>query len=119
MFDTICTLPLTSDLFAQAIHPSQPILTVGLSSGHVQTFRLPADAHEHDSSSNNTSTSTTNGVGQIETTWRTKRHKGSCRSVAYSYDGEVIFSAGTDGVVKAASTATGQVGSKIGIVKDG
>lgn len=115
MFDTICTLPLTSDLFAQSLHPTEPILSVGLSSGHVHTFRLPAVAS--DSSEDGTSASET-GFGQIETTWRTRRHKGSCRCVDFSHDGDVLFSGGTDGLVKAASTRTGQVSSKIAIVRD-
>ena len=116
MFDAICTLPLTSDLFAQEIHPTEPVLSVGLSSGHVQTFRLPAVAND---SSEDGTASSEHGFGQIETTWRTKRHKGSCRCVEFSYDGEILFSAGTDGLVKAASTRTGQVSSKIAIVRDG
>ena len=115
MFDTICTLPLTSDLFAQGLHPTEPVLSVGLSSGHVQTFRLPDVASE--SSEDGTSASE-NGFGQIEMPWRTRRHKGSCRCVNFSHDGDIVFSAGTDGLVKAASTQTGQVSSKIAIVRD-
>ncbi len=83
MFDTICTLPLASDLFAQAIHPTDPIISVGLSSGHVQTFRLPAigdDGEDPDGAKD--------GVGKIVTQWQTRRHKGSCRSLAFSHDGE-------------------------------
>jgi len=115
MFDTICTLPLTSDLFAQALHPTEPVLAVGLSAGHAQTLRLPAAAN--DSNEDGTPASE-NGFGQIETSWRTRRHKGSCRCVDFSIDGEVLYSAGTDGLVKAASTTTGQVSSKIAIVRD-
>ncbi|MCJ1431811.1 WD repeat-containing protein jip5 [Xylographa pallens] len=109
MFDTICTLPLPSDLFAQAIHPTSPLLTVGLASGHVQTYRLPP------TTSSPTHATPKNGCGTIETSWRTKRHRGSCRSLAFSSDGDVLFSAGTDGIVKAARTETGRVEAKIGV----
>lgn len=121
MFDTICNLPLSSDLFAQAIHPTQPLVAVGLSAGHVQTFRLPPVAHSDDDSSSveDAATASENGFGQIETAWRTRRHKGSCRSLAYSLDGQCLYSAGTDGLVKAADTETGQVLSKINVPRIG
>lgn len=115
MFDSICTLPLHSDLFTQSIHPSEPILTVGLATGHVQTFRLPSLGGEDDGASANGTvlSEASDGKGHIDTIWKTRRHKGSCRSVVFGYGGDVVYSAGTDGLVKAASTETGQVTSKI------
>lgn len=148
MFDNICTLPLTADIFTQAIHPTLPILSVGLSSGHIQTYRLPSELAPTPTlttppTANNTtkpqpstpSLSSTNGTTSappsaltpphtsrrtsgagfdiIETLWRTRRHKGSCRSLVYSLDGYTLFSAGSDGVLKAADTHTGRVHSKI------
>jgi WD40 repeat protein len=117
MFDTVCTLPLTSDLFAQAIHPSEPIVSVGLASGHVQTYHLPAVAT--DESFDGDVTVSESGFGTIDTAWRTRRHKGSCRSLCFSADGSQLYSAGTDGLVKAADSQTGQVISKIAIPLDG
>jgi hypothetical protein len=113
MYENICSLPLTSDLFAQAIHPKEPLLAVGLSSGHVQCFRLPPVGGEDDSSA-----ASDKGYGEIETAWRTRRHQGSCRSLGFSLDGEALYSAGTDGLVKCASSETGQVVSKIVVPND-
>ncbi|KAL4743159.1 WD repeat-containing protein jip5 [Aspergillus similis] len=122
MFDTVCTLPLSADLFAQAIHPSEPIISVGLSTGHVQTFRLPPEEEEENSDDEQASVaSSRNGKGHIDTMWRTRRHKGSCRTLTFGIDGEVLYSAGTDGLVKAARAETGVVENKILIpaAKDG
>lgn len=113
MFDTLCTLPLPSDLFTQAIHPSEPLVAVGLASGHVQSFRLPSAPEDDDSDS-----AASHGVGQIETAWQTRRHKGSCRSLVYGIDGNDLFSAGTDGLVKCADTETGKVTAKIAVPDD-
>ncbi|KAB8269899.1 WD repeat-containing protein jip5 [Aspergillus minisclerotigenes] len=120
MFDTVCTLPLSADLFAQAIHPREPIVSVGLASGHVETFRLPSDEVDSDDDQASTSSSR-NGRGHIDTMWRTRRHKGSCRCLTFGIDGESLYSAGTDGLVKAAKTETGVVENKIAIPpeKDG
>ena len=112
MYDTVCTYPLSSDLFAQAIHPSEPLVSVGLASGHVQTIRLPPTTLYQDEENPENSV-LSDGCGTIETLWRTRRHHGSCRSLAFSTDGSKLFSAGTDGLVKMAATETGQVESKI------
>ncbi|RDA91892.1 hypothetical protein CP533_0377 [Ophiocordyceps camponoti-saundersi (nom. inval.)] len=101
MFENLCTLPLPADVFATAIHPEEPLLTVGLASGHVETFRLPAAG-----------SSTSPRDNTIESIWSTKRHKGSCRCLAYSYDGKAIYSAGTDSLIKHFDPSTGQVISK-------
>ncbi|KAL2427365.1 WD repeat-containing protein jip5 [Exophiala dermatitidis] len=144
MLDIICTLPLKSDLFAQAIHPSEPLFAVGLSSGHVQAYKLPSDSDAIEDSSENGSaspresthavdgnseqptivpslrrSSTTSvsesGLGWIDTIWSTRRHKGSCRCLTFSHDGQLCYSAGTDGLVKVFTTETGKVVSKIAI----
>lgn len=103
MFNSICTYPIRSDLFAQAIHPSSPLLALGLASGHVQVQRLPSSDPKEARNST------------IESAWCTRRHKGSCRSLCFDHDGEHLFSAGTDGIVKVAATETGQVASKIAV----
>ncbi|KAL4784591.1 WD repeat-containing protein jip5 [Aspergillus varians] len=124
MFDTVCTLPLVGDLFAQAIHPTEPVISVGLATGHVQTFRLPTEEDEEDGDGDGDQgsvSSSRNGTGHIDTMWQTRRHKGSCRTLTFGVDGEVLYSAGTDGLLKAAKAETGVVENKIAIPqgKDG
>jgi len=145
MFDNICSINLRTDIFTQAIHPTSPILAVGLSSGRVETYRLPPldspglspISQKHLSNNINKSSSTfgkpsalssklngrrhslENGYGVVETLWTTKRHQGSCRTLCLSQDGDVIYSAGTDGIVKAADMETGRVVGKIGVSLDG
>lgn len=114
MFDTTCTFPLTSELFAQAIHPSESLVAVGLSSGHVSTLRLPP-AEDGPAQKKRRGS---NGTDIVDTAWRTRRHKGSCRCLCFSVDGSSLFSAGTDGIVKAADTATGKVMGKVSIPRD-
>lgn len=87
MFENLCTLPLSSDLFAQAIHPTEPIVAVGLAAGHVQSFRLPLIPSSSDDEDGAGSV-VSSGTQTIETDWRTRRHKGSCRAMAYSHDGQ-------------------------------
>jgi WD40 repeat protein len=116
MFQNICAIPFDHDLFTQAIHSSEPIVSVGLSSGHVQTYRLPAGAS--DDSDGDDTLASENGFGHIETAWKTRRHKGSCRALAFGIDGTQLFSAGTDGIVKVADVANGNVTAKIAIPYD-
>ncbi|KAJ6437410.1 WD repeat protein [Purpureocillium lavendulum] len=123
MFENLCTLPLQADVFATALHPTEPLLTVGLASGHVETFRLPPsgasaeDEHDDDDDDElDADTSTlSDGRGAIDTVWKTRRHKGSCRCLAYGHDGRSLYSAGTDALVKHFDPMTGQVASKLAI----
>ena len=41
--------------------------------------------------------------------WQTKRHKGSCRGVEFSPDGNHLVSVGKDTVIKLADSETGKV----------
>lgn len=114
MFENLCTVPLQSEVFATAIHPTEPIVSVGLSSGHVHSIRLP-DAVGGDEDADADASVLSDGKGILETIWETKRHKGSCRCLAYSHDGKYMYSAGTDSIVKYFDAATGKVLSKFAI----
>ena len=140
-YDNVCTLPLTSEIFAQAVHPSNPIFAVGLTSGHVEAYRLPSlsdDPIATNSQSNGFITSlpksalsdrsrrnsggrrdSLNGFGTLNSIWRTKRHVASCRALEFSHDGETLYSAGADGVLKAAMTETGRVLDKLVVRHNG
>ncbi|GAB7358367.1 hypothetical protein MBLNU230_g2437t1 [Neophaeotheca triangularis] len=122
MLDNLCTLPLSSDLFTQSLHPTEPLLAIGLSSGHVSTLRLPAvdsvppPAPELSAKNvQNRGRRGSDGTSCVDTAWRTRRHQGSCRTLAYSLDGRSLYSAGTDGIVKAADSETGRVTGKLAV----
>lgn len=88
MFENVCTLPLSGALLCQALHPTEPILTVGLYNGRVQSFRLPPAAnHKSKNQLKGTDRLLTNGKATIETLWETRRHKKGCRALAYTPDG--------------------------------
>lgn len=116
MLESICALPLSDELFAQVVHPTEPLLTVGLSSGHVSTLKLPP-VDDDESYEKTPGRRGSNGTDVIDTAWRTRRHQGSCRTLAYSIDGRQLYSAGTDGLVKAADSETGRVTGKLAIPK--
>lgn len=119
MFENLCALPVEHDIFVQTVHPQQPLVAVGLANGDVHTYRLPAGASDDDNDDDNDTTlASESGFGTIDRIWRTRRHKGSCRTLAYSVDGASLVSAGTDGIVKVADSMTGQVTAKIAIPLD-
>lgn len=139
MFENVCTLPLTGALLCQALHPTEPILTVGLYNGRVQSFRLPPAVKPNpEELLKGPDCLLTNGKATIETLWETRRHKKGCRALAYTPDGSgksqpcpgcgfqysarlikpviiAMFSAGADGIVKHFESATGRVISKAAI----
>lgn len=139
MFENLCTLPLDSEVFSTALHPTEPILTVGTSSGHVECFRLPSSVNKDDGSDAEADGDTSvlsDGKHNIESLWKTRRHKGSCRCLAYSHDGSckltlpplmlagadvsdtkplAMYSAGTDSLIKHFDALTGKVLSKTAI----
>lgn len=88
MFENVCTLPLSGALLSQALHPTEPILTVGLYNGRVQSLRLPpAVKPDPEDLLKGPDCLVTNGKATIETLWETRRHKKGCRGLAYTPDG--------------------------------
>lgn len=58
----------------------------------------------------------------INTNWKTKRHKGSCRHAIFepleNSVGDFIYTCGTDNIIKKASTETGKVVGKVDVLSD-
>ncbi|KAA8902107.1 WD40-repeat-containing domain protein [Sphaerosporella brunnea] len=108
-------IQLPADLFALTAHPSAPLLTAALSSGHVYTYTWPRSSSSSTSDGDDdddeaTTFSPSKPAPSI--VWKTRRHKGSCRSAVFSADGGVLYTTGTDGLLKAATSETGRVVSK-------
>lgn len=83
------SLALPSDVFSLALHPSKPLLATGLSSGHVYTYKWTKDEDEGDADADDDSDIEAKAAdGGFGVAWKTRRHKGSCRQVAFSGDGD-------------------------------
>ncbi|KAF8430186.1 hypothetical protein EV426DRAFT_580310 [Tirmania nivea] len=129
-------LELDSDLFSLSTHPTERLLAVGESSGRVGVWGWPEEEDggnsdekeeekKNEASDDDTDSEDTGGKPKVlmekevisdeqwwQRKWSAKRHKGSTRCVRFSGDGEVLFSTGTDSLLKAASASTGKVISK-------
>ncbi|KAI5818056.1 WD40-repeat-containing domain protein [Pyronema omphalodes] len=115
------SVKLTADLFSLAVHPTRPLFAAGLSSGHVYSYTWPSSAADEDAneSDDDETPATVPTEADYTVAWKTHRHKnGGCRSVIYSHDGQTLYTAGKDGILKAASSETGRVVSKSVLPKD-
>lgn len=135
----IVEIAYSDPLFSLAAHPTKPLLLSGLATGHLFCHTYDADKLEEEAQKAREARAEAQGdkvitVSQgkpwwtvvddhanitnphISTAWKTKRHKGSCRSVIFDplelSVGESLYSVGTDYIIKKANTETGKVISK-------
>jgi WD repeat-containing protein 55 len=97
-------MDLPSEVFAIALHPNIPLLAAALLEGHVYWYWRPKFgldiSYKYE----------LNGSSTMQ--WQTKRHKGSCRGVEFSPDGNTLVSVGKDAVIKLANSESGKIVAK-------
>lgn len=139
----ILEISQSDPLFTTAAHPTKPIIATGLGTGHLFCYSYDDEKLEERVSRNReaylnaadidkdntrvsllkkrwwlheTDHASVGSNSPLTINWKTKRHKGSCRSVAFDVlensVGEHIYSIGTDHMVKKAATETGRVVAK-------
>ncbi|WPK24965.1 hypothetical protein PUMCH_002264 [Australozyma saopauloensis] len=137
----ILEISQSEPLFTAAAHPSKPIIATGLGTGHVFCYsyddeelqeivdnKRAAFLKKNDSDDvrvsllkkkwwvNEKDHSNMGSDSPVTINWKTKRHKGSCRSVTFDVlensVGEHLYSVGTDHMIKKAMTETGKVVAK-------
>lgn len=88
-------------LFCMRFHPEKPQFLLGFATGRVSCYSYtPASSDSH---------------CVPELMWTTKRHKGSCRAIAYDQSGEFAVSCGSEGSVKKFDSQSGKVSKKTNI----
>lgn len=138
----ILEVAYSDPLFSVAAHPTKPIVLAGLGTGHLFCHSYDAESLEEklqaareqaQDKSKNVKLSVVSqlkkkwwtavadhqsidGSNGITTNWKTKRHKGSCRSVIFDINegsvGDYVYSVGKDHTIKKAATETGRVTAK-------
>lgn len=137
----ILEISQSEPLFTLAAHPTRPIIATGLGTGHLYCYsyddkllqerldrKRAAFLKSEDSDNSHVSQLKKKwwvherdhaAIGEnspVKVNWKTKRHKGSCRTVAFDVlensVGENIYSVGTDHMIKKAATETGKVIAK-------
>lgn len=141
----ILDITYSDPLFSFAAHPTRPIIVAGLATGHLYSHSYNAEELEDKVAAAREKTEGKKagkpsaisqlknkwwtvepdhanilGNNGVTANWKTKRHKGSCRSVVFDVlegsAGDHIYSVGTDHIIKKAATETGKVVSKSEIV---
>ncbi|KAK9479782.1 WD40-repeat-containing domain protein [Lipomyces japonicus] len=114
------TISFSDTIFCSSVHPSKALLATGLSTGHVFMQRYAPDdedngEHEIDDSDNDEDFNEQEKevkLFDVKRMWKTRRHKGSCRALTFDENGNVLYSVGSDSVLKQASAETGRVIAK-------
>ncbi|KAH3666992.1 hypothetical protein WICMUC_005339 [Wickerhamomyces mucosus] len=126
-------------LFSFAAHPTKPIIASGLANGYVfvtqydpallSIFSYDQKEKLAQLGENDTKEKKKLKIWKVEEIskdhepdqktidhlWKTKRHKGSVRSLCFNASGDEIFSVGSDNVIKKAHSETGKVIKKVEI----
>ncbi|GME84819.1 unnamed protein product [Ambrosiozyma monospora] len=127
----------TDPLFSTNFHPTESIFVTGSATGYVKLFNYDAKSLETKVKNLNETQKKNKGwlrakvgsktlsfygdedqdeeidKGLLSVGWKTKRHKGSCRSIVFDQTGETVISAGLDKELKLADTKTGQQEQKM------
>ena len=129
----ILELKYSDPLFGVILHPSEPIIVSGLATGHIYCHsydcaKLKKLVEENEkkyasSSSKDVQQKKTwcvvdvlskeNESEGLTLLWKTRRHKGSVRSMCFEADGKFMYSIGADNVLKKSDTKTGKVVKKV------
>lgn len=136
----ILEIKYTEPLFTFLCHPEQPLLFSGLASGHIFCHRYDAQLLQKNMKKEEALAAKVKDDPSAERKkfwavveakedgssdrdgfklmWKTKRHKGSVRSMCLDADGTHIYSIGAENVLKKAKSETGKVVKKVQLSKD-
>lgn len=114
MSKPLIELKFYEPIFAMASHPSESLIAIGLSSGYVFLIKYDGDLlKEHKDSYKVLINKDGYDSNNIEIIWKTRRHKGSVRSLAFDSNGEFLYSIGSDQVLKKSIVKNGKVSNKV------
>jgi WD40 repeat protein len=106
-------------IFSVASHPSQPLLAIGLANGHIYMLQYDVKVLKAISDKSwkvKIAKDAEYEGNSVEILWKTRRHKGSVRSLTFDAQGESLFSIGADKVLKKSNVTNGKVILKTTIV---
>lgn len=126
-------LKYDAPLFALAAHPTKPLIASGLANGYVflteydssklaiyqydQKIKIESQSEEEKLKNKKKQkiwktyliSKNSSDDDEIKQIWKTKRHKGSVRSICFNSEGTEIYTVGSDNVIKRADALTGKV----------
>lgn len=120
-------------LFTFACHPTEPLILSGLATGHVflqkydptqlaeQYEKVLEERAQLEGKKKKVIWSTEKAqdpANYLVTSWKTKRHKQSCRIALMEGQGDLVYTIGNDNVIKQAYTETGKVSMKRDVSED-